>query len=295
MNIIDRPELAGLTTLRLGGRAIAAIRLDSLDDCEKLPEALRLTGGSAHVLGGGSNLLVHDGDLPITVIRPLMGSRNAEGRPAEPEILGTEEGPDGRYALLRVGAGMRMPFLLSWTVKRGLAGFEGLVSATELPEVDADGMSPVAESGEDLLRNVMSDITEIRKIAGIEPSRLILYTTSSWKRDVMSYALEMMADGKLTVPDLTKRCMSQDHIKRNGKAASELAKKVAVEFGRSTIEAKRVIVDLDENAMFSAAAAFLTEETGIPVEVYSADAEGLYDPQNKARQAAPGRPAIYLE
>ena len=138
-------------------------------------------------------------------------------------------------------------------------------------------------------------ITEIRKIAGIEPSRLILYTTSSWKRDVMSYALEMMADGKLTVPDLTKRCMSQDHIKRNGKAASELAKKVAVEFGRSTVEAKSVIVDLDENAMFSAAAAFLTEETGIPVEVYSADAEGLYDPQNKARQAAPGRPAIYLE
>ncbi|MBR7153029.1 MAG: leucine--tRNA ligase [Candidatus Methanomethylophilaceae archaeon] len=175
------------------------------------------------------------------------------------------------------------------------AGFEGLVSATELPEVDADGMSPVAEYGEDLLRNVMSDITEIRKIAGIEPSRLILYTTSSWKRDVMSYALEMMADGKLTVPDLTKRCMSQDHIKRNGKAASELAKKVAVEFGRSTVEAKRVIVDLNENAMFSAAAAFLTEETGIPVEVYSADAEGLYDPQNKARQAAPGRPAIYLE
>ena len=127
MNIIDRPALAELTTLRLGGRAIAAIRLDSLADCEKLPEALRLTGGSAHVLGGGSNLLIHDGDLPITVIRPLMGSRDAEGRPAEPEILGTEDGPDGTYTLLRVGAGMRVPFLLSWTVKRGLAGLEGLV------------------------------------------------------------------------------------------------------------------------------------------------------------------------
>ena len=127
MNIIDRPALAELTTLRLGGRAIAAIRLDSLADCEKLPEALSLTGGSAHVLGGGSNLLIHDGDLPITVIHPLMGSRDAAGRPAEPEILGTEDGPDGKYTLLRVGAGMRVPFLLSWTVKRGLAGLEGLV------------------------------------------------------------------------------------------------------------------------------------------------------------------------
>ena len=127
MNIIDRPALAELTTLRLGGRAIAEIRLDSLADCERLPEALRLTGGSAHVLGGGSNLLIHDGDLPITVIRPLMGSRDENGRPAEPEVIGTEEGPDGKYTLLRVGAGMRVPYLLSWTVKRGLAGLEGLV------------------------------------------------------------------------------------------------------------------------------------------------------------------------
>ena len=127
MKIIDRPALAGLTTLRLGGTAIAEIRLDSLADCERLPEALSLAGGSAHVLGGGSNLLIHDGELPISVIRPLMGSRDSEGRPAEPEVLGTEDGPDGKYTLLRVGAGMRVPFLLSWTVRRGLAGLEGLV------------------------------------------------------------------------------------------------------------------------------------------------------------------------
>ncbi len=127
MKIADRPSLAELTTLRLGGTAIAEIRLESADDCEKLPEALRLTGGSPHVLGGGSNLLVRDGELPITLIRPLMGARDAEGRPAEPEIVGTEEGPDGPRTLLRVGAGMRVPYLLSWTVRRGLAGLEGLV------------------------------------------------------------------------------------------------------------------------------------------------------------------------
>ena len=127
MKIIDRPALAPFTTLKLGGSALAEIRLHSLDDCERLPEALRLTGGSPHVLGGGSNLLIHDGLLPITVIRPLLGSRDAEGRPAQPEILGQEDGPDGPRTLLRVGAGMRVPFLLSWCVKHGLAGLEGLV------------------------------------------------------------------------------------------------------------------------------------------------------------------------
>jgi UDP-N-acetylmuramate dehydrogenase len=127
VKIIDRPALAPLTTLRLGGSALAEIRLHSLDDCERLPEALRLTGGSPRILGGGSNLLIHDGLLPITVVRPLLGSRDAEGRPAQPEVLGQEEGPDGPCTLLRVGAGMRVPFLLSWTVRRGLAGLEGLV------------------------------------------------------------------------------------------------------------------------------------------------------------------------
>ena len=127
MKIADSPSLANLTTLRLGGTAIAEIRLDSEDDCEKLPEALSLTGGSPHILGGGSNLLAHDGKLPITLLRPIMGARDLEGRPAEPEILGTEEGLDGPRTLLRVGAGMRVPYLLSWTVRHGLAGLEGLV------------------------------------------------------------------------------------------------------------------------------------------------------------------------
>ena len=105
----------------------------------------------------------------------------------------------------------------------------------------------------------------------------------------------MMAEGTLTVPALTKACMSDDAIKRNGKAAQELAKKVAIEFPRSTVEAKRPVYETDETALLSGAAGFLSEETGLKVEVFSADAEDLYDPQNKARAAAPGRPAILLE
>ena len=72
-------------------------------------------------------------------------------------------------------------------------------------------------------------------------------------------------------------------------------KKVAVEFPRSTPEAKRPVYETDEFALLTGAREFLAEETGLEVEVLSADAEGVYDPQNKARAAAPGRPAILLE
>ena len=175
------------------------------------------------------------------------------------------------------------------------AGFDGLVSACQLPGADPGAISAASEYGETRIRDVMSDITEIRKIAGIEPSRIILYTSAEWKREVMRKGAAMMTEGTLTVPALTKACMSDDAIKRNGKVAQELAKKVAIEFPRSSVEAKRPVYETDETALLSGAAGFLSEETGLKVEVFSADAEDLYDPQNKARAAAPGRPAILLE
>ena len=122
MIITPRPALAPLTTLRLGGYALAEIRLDRPEDCGRLPEALAAAGGLPCVLGGGSNLLIHDGALPITVLRPLFGAKDAE-----PEVLGEEESDGIRRVLFRAGAGMPMPRLLAWCAKKGLSGLEGLI------------------------------------------------------------------------------------------------------------------------------------------------------------------------
>lgn len=127
MTIIDRPALAPLTTLRLGGTALAGIRLDRAEDCERLQELLSSIGGAPCVIGGGSNLLIHDGLLPLTMLRPLFGSRLPDGSPAMPEIIGQEETEDGIRVLVRAGAGMPLPRLLAWSAGNGLAGLEGLV------------------------------------------------------------------------------------------------------------------------------------------------------------------------
>ncbi len=175
------------------------------------------------------------------------------------------------------------------------AGFEGLVSAGQLPEPDQSKISASAEYGENLIRDLMSDITEIRSIAKIDVNKIVLYTSAQWKKDVMSLALDMVKDGKLTIPDLTKACMAKEELRKNGKAVSSLAQKVAVEFQRSSIEQKQPIVETDETVLLKDAAAFLSEENGVPVEVYSGDDADRYDPQDKAKVAVPGRPAIYLE
>jgi leucyl-tRNA synthetase len=156
-------------------------------------------------------------------------------------------------------------------------------------------ISAEAEYGEGLIRDLMSDIAEVRKIVDIEPTKVAVFTTPAWKRAVMEKARDMQAAGTLTVPDLIKACMADDAIKSNGKAASEMAKKVAVDFSRSAPGSKDAVLSTDEYALLHSAEQFLSDETGLEVRVYSADAEGIPDPNNKARQAAPGRPAISLE
>jgi leucyl-tRNA synthetase len=141
----------------------------------------------------------------------------------------------------------------------------------------------------------MADSAQIIKVTGMQPSRVILYTASAWKRKVMDNALELLKEGKLDIPGLTKRCMADEDLRRNGKAVSDLAKKIAADYIRSTPEKMRPVAETDEVSLLSSAAAFMSEEIGSPVEVMDSDAEGLYDPKGKSKAAVPGRPAILIE
>ena len=116
IRVFPSPSLASLTTLRLGGRGVAEIRLTGAEDCDALPETLARLGAMPAVLGGGSNLLVDDGDLPVVLVRPLMG---VAGPPRAVAAA-------GKKVLVRAGAGLRLPSLLSWCANRGLSGLEGL-------------------------------------------------------------------------------------------------------------------------------------------------------------------------
>lgn len=106
----------------------------------------------------------------------------------------------------------------------------------------------------------------------------------------------MAADGSLSIPNLTKACMQDETLRARGKETSEFAKKTAVEVMRaSDLSSKKALASLDETQFLSSASQFISSELGLAVEVYSADDGDKYDPMDKARVAAPGRVAIYLE
>lgn len=69
MRCKSAPSLAQLTTLNMGGTAVALLEPESRQDLEHLPERLRQEGGVPFVLGRGSNILAHDGRLPYALIQ----------------------------------------------------------------------------------------------------------------------------------------------------------------------------------------------------------------------------------
>jgi UDP-N-acetylmuramate dehydrogenase len=106
--------LSSLTTLRLGGRAAVEFRLDSEEELDAFGRQVESLGYPVHVLGGGSNILARDGELPLLLARPNF--RQA------PEILGEEDGK----VLVRAGANVRLPHFLARCAAWGLSGLEGL-------------------------------------------------------------------------------------------------------------------------------------------------------------------------
>ncbi|HWG90055.1 MAG TPA: leucine--tRNA ligase [Candidatus Thermoplasmatota archaeon] len=190
-------------------------------------------------------------------------------------------------------------------------GLPGFAIDAQWPTAPAGALSPAAEAAEAFVRRVLDDTREILKVTGIQPKRIVYYTSPAWKRTMMEKALQLAAEGNLKVPTLMNAAMQDPEIKKNGKDAPKLAQDLVKELGSLKPEdVKARASGFDETAALKAAAPFLSGEFGGPrsgsegeadggvgrveVAVFAAGEPGVEDPAGKARFAAPGRPAIYV-
>ena len=114
LHITPSPKLSALTSLHLGGVALALVAFETPADLDALPQTVSRIGGEVVPLGGGTNILAADGELPVVLVRC--------GDETPPVVAG---GADDRV-LVRVGAGLSLPRLLAWCMKQGLTGLEGM-------------------------------------------------------------------------------------------------------------------------------------------------------------------------
>ena len=113
------PSFRELTTLRLGGRALAEIVFTETEEAEEAARRCAELGAPPFALGGGSNLLARDGEIPVVLVRARCLDKVERLSSADTEI-------EDKGALVRAGAGVPLKRLTARFAAWGLSGLEGL-------------------------------------------------------------------------------------------------------------------------------------------------------------------------
>lgn len=175
-------------------------------------------------------------------------------------------------------------------------GNSSLVSVESFPEPCDDWKSPEAELEENYLRAVCSDISEILKVTGISPKRIVLTVAPTWKNVVCSIAVETIRAGQKDIGEVIKKAMAVPELAEMKGEVPKFVKMLMGDLQRTTLEQlSLLLLKMDEYDTLESARKFLSEEFHSEILVQKADSPRLYDPARKARTAKPRRPAIYAE
>ena len=162
-------------------------------------------------------------------------------------------------------------------------GGEGFASEADWPEYDESLASTEIEKSEELVQNIIKDITQIKKMVKGDVEKIHIYLAPDWKWELYKIADEV---GKPDIGQIMGRAIKAN-IYDDKKEIAAVAKKIGREMTRT-----RYIGKINESEILNDALDYIKEECKSEVIVHSDDA---YDPQNKARNAMPYKPAIFME
>ena len=162
-------------------------------------------------------------------------------------------------------------------------GGEGFVSAAEWPEADESLISLEIEKSEELVQNLIKDINQIKNMVGEDAEKVHIYLAPDWKWDLYKIANEV---GKPDIGQIMGRAIGAN-IYDDKKEIAAVAKKVGREMTKTKYVGK-----INEAQIIDDALEYISNEVSSEIIVHTDDS---YDPQNKARNAMPYKPAILIE
>ena len=159
------------------------------------------------------------------------------------------------------------------------------------PTVDPALEAPALERQEELVQALTEDIYDIVEVVGESPDRVQLYVAAEWKQEVFATVTDIGPD----VGQVMSAVMEDPALRSRGEAVNSLVQQLVESVRDRDEEALMALRDLDEQRLYTGAAAFLEAEFDADVTVSSeTDAVGE-DAVRKAEDAVPLRPAIHLE
>ena len=162
-------------------------------------------------------------------------------------------------------------------------GGKGFVSTSEWPEANESLISLEIEKSEELVQNLIKDINQIKKMVGDKAEKVHIYLAPDWKWDLYKIADEV---GKPDIGQIMGRAIGAN-IYDDKKEIAAVAKKISREMTKTKYVGK-----INEAQIIADAIEYISNEVSSEIIVHTDDS---YDPQNKAKNAMPYKPAILIE
>lgn len=162
-------------------------------------------------------------------------------------------------------------------------GGEGFVSQAPWPEANTKFINDKIQKAEEITETLVSDIKNIQKIVDTPAEKIHVYLAPEWKWKVYDIAKEI---GKPDIGQIMGRSI-KENVCDDKKAIANYAKKI----GREMTKVKYV-GKIDESSILENAKNYIESEIGCEINIHTDDS---YDPENKAQNAIPYKPAIYIE
>lgn len=160
---------------------------------------------------------------------------------------------------------------------------EGFVSSAQWPKYNEDLIDERVQKSEEIIQGLNNDINEIKKIISGKPEKIHIYVAPDWKWEVLEIANEI---GKPNVGQIMGNSI-KNNLHDDKKELADYAKKIAKMMTKMNYVGK-----LDEYSIIKDSLAFLSKEADAEVVVYK---DQIYDPEGKAGNATPYKPAIFME
>ena len=162
-------------------------------------------------------------------------------------------------------------------------GGKGFVSEAQWPTYDEDLVNLQIERSEQLVQNTLKDINQIQNMVKGDVEKIHIYIAPDWKWELYEIADEV---GKPDIGRIMGMAIGAN-IHDDKKEIAAVAKKIGREITKT-----RYIGKIDEKCILEDAIDYISEESGKEILVHDDDS---YDPENKARNAMPYKPAIFME
>ena len=166
-------------------------------------------------------------------------------------------------------------------------GGKGLLCQADWPSLKDFPIDEEAELAEAVVAKVLEDARSLLRVVKGPRAKLNVYVCSEAVRTYFFELASAKQKGE-GVGQVVKRFAGI-------KAPPDRVFKLIFELGDETMLKLSSNKQFDEYAALSGASRYISSELGVKVEVHRAEASGLYDPGNRAKDALPAKPAFFLE